>query len=67
MWMVVYISRDKEKIDKLLSALNKCDIMTMMRSAVVEGGGCSAYEILVPQTELDEAQDVIFDTELSES
>ena len=67
MWMVVYVSRDKSKIDKLLSVLGVRGIMTMMRPAVDDGGECCAYEILVPKTELDEAQDVIFDTELSGS
>ena len=42
MWMVVYVSRDKSKIDKLLSVLGVRGIMTMMRPAVDEGGECCA-------------------------
>lgn len=65
MWMVVYVSCDKAKADRLIGLLNDRDIMTMMRPAVDENGSCGAYEVLVPSTELSEAQDLIFDSELS--
>ncbi len=66
MWTVVYVSRNKDKIDKLIGVLDRSGIITMLRPADRDGsceGG--AYEILVPKTELDQAQDIIFDTELS--
>ncbi len=65
MWTVVYVSRNKEKVEKLVEILNTCDIMTMLRPASGEGCESGTYEILVPKTELETAQDIIFDTELS--
>ncbi len=66
MWTVVYVSQNKSKIDRLIAVLNSSSIITMLRLTGKNGSGeCGAYEILVPKTELDQAQDIIFDTELS--
>lgn len=66
MWTVVYLSQNKDKVDRLIKILNSSNIMTMLkvsREDNYESG--TAYEILVPQTELESAQDIIFDTEIS--
>ena len=66
MWTVVYLSQNKDKVDRLIKILNSSNIMTMLkvsREDDYESG--TAYEILVPQTELESAQDIIFDTEIS--
>ena len=65
MWTVVFVSQDKSKIDKILKLLEENKIMTMLKTSS-EGDFevDNTYEILVPQTELETAQDVIFDCEL---
>lgn len=65
MWTVVFMSQDKAKIDRILKLLEDKKIMTMLKTSTeddFETG--SAYEILVPQTEIETAQDIIFDSEL---
>ncbi|MBQ3125302.1 MAG: hypothetical protein IJC09_07785 [Clostridia bacterium] len=65
MWTVVFMSQDKAKVDKILKLLEDNKIMTMLKTSAeddFETG--SVYEILVPQTELETAQDIIFDSEL---
>lgn len=65
MWTVVFMSQDKAKTDRILKLLEDNKIMTMLKTSAeddFETG--SAYEILVPQTELETAQDIIFDSEL---
>lgn len=65
MWTVVFMSQDKAKVDRILKLLEDKKIMTMLKTSTeddFETG--SAYEILVPQTELETAQDIIFDSEL---
>ena len=65
MWTVVFVSQDKSKIDKILKLLEENKIMTMLKTSS-EGDFevDNTYEILVPQAELETAQDVIFDFEL---
>lgn len=65
MWTVVYMSRDKVKVDKILSLLDSKEIMTMLKSAGEDDFETEGvFEILVPGTELEIAQDIIFDSEL---
>ena len=66
MWTVVYLSQNKDKVDRLIEILNSSNIMTMLKVSREDNyESCTAYEILVPQTELESAQDIIFDTEIS--
>lgn len=66
MWTVVYLSQNKAKVDRLIEILNSSDIITMLKvSKEDDYDNGTAYEILVPQTELETAQDIIFDTEIS--
>lgn len=65
MWTVVYISQDRSKIDRVLALLDENKIMTMTKlSAEDNVDGVKTYEILVPQAELETAQDIIFDSEI---
>lgn len=65
MWTVVYVSQNKAKVDKILALLDENKIMTMLKASVEEDFDTgNAYEILVPQTELETAQDIIFDSEI---
>ncbi len=65
MWTVVYMSQDRSKVDKILALLDEHKIMTMQQTRGVESEDSGlVYEILVPQTELETAQDIIFDAEM---
>lgn len=64
MWTVVYMTQDKSKVDRILSLLDEHKIMTMQKTRGVESDESGlVYEILVPQTEIETAQDIIFDAE----
>ncbi len=65
MWTVVFMSQDRAKVDTILALLDENKIMTMQKSsgeASQESG--MVYEILVPNTELETAQDIIFDAQI---
>lgn len=66
MWTVVYMSQDKGKVDKILKLLEDGKIMTMLKSSKEEDDfdAGETFEILVPKTELECAQDIIIDSEL---
>ena len=60
MWMVVYISQTKEQAEKIRDLLEKANILVKIRSvnqSENEKFGC--YEIMVPESELDEAHGII--------
>ena len=66
MWTEVYMSQNKVKADAIAAALEAQNIMTMRRTTGEDDFMTSVtYIILVPQTELESAQDIIFETELS--
>lgn len=62
MWTVVYVSQTEKRARALteLLGLNKI-ISRVHNSGSGADGGC--YEVLVPQTELTLAQDLIFENE----
>lgn len=65
MWTVLYISQSLETAKKLSDALLKSGIEPKLRCARTEDeeqGEC--YEVLVPDTELRAAQDLIIENEL---
>lgn len=64
MWTVVFMSQDKSKVDKILKLLEDSEIITMLKTSNEDDFATSGvYEILVPQTELETAQEIIFDWE----
>lgn len=66
MWTEVYMSQNKVKADAIADALEAQKIMTMRRTTGEDDFSASVtYIILVPQTELESAQDIIFEIELS--
>ncbi len=65
MWTVIFESGNRKKIDKLIEILNENEIITMRRKSGEKDFDGDAYEILVPHTELEKAQDIICDTELN--
>lgn len=64
MWTVVYISHDKAKVDKILALLEDKKIITMTKKSEESDFDYFIYEILVPKTELETAQEIIIDSEI---
>lgn len=64
MWIVVYISQSAETSQKLIDALSLNGIISKLRRARGEEDKCGCYEVLVPNTELSAAQDLIIENEL---
>ena len=65
MWTVIYVSQSIETAKKLIDVLltNKV-ISKLRRTTNCNGNESSCYEVLVPSTELETAQDLIFENEL---
>ena len=63
MWTVVYVSQSLESSKKLVDILLMNRIISKLRRASGYGSE-GGYEILVPGTELEKAQDLIFENEL---
>ena len=65
MWTVIYVSQSIETAKKLIDVLltNKV-ISKLRRTNNCNGNESSGYEVLVPSTELETAQDLIFENEL---
>lgn len=65
MWTVIYISQSAETAQKLVDALYQNGIVSKLRRAGADGGeekGCC--EVLVPNTEMEAAQDLIIENGL---
>jgi len=54
MWQVVYLSQREEEVQRIIELLNSNKILTKMNKK-----SDSDIEILVPSTELSEAQELI--------
>ena len=63
MWTVIYVSQSIETAKKLILLTNKV-ISKLRRTNNCNGNESSCYEVLVPSTELETAQDLIFENEL---
>ena len=65
MWTVIYVSQSIETAKKLIDVLltNKV-ISKLRRTNNCNVNESSCYEVLVPSTELETAQDLIFENEL---
>ncbi|MGN0183202.1 MAG: hypothetical protein ACI4DP_12480 [Candidatus Ornithomonoglobus sp.] len=65
MWTVIFVSQDEEKTSRLVGILSENGIMTRRKVSREDDFGTeTAYEVLVPQTELETAHDIIFDSEI---
>lgn len=63
MWTVVYVSQDGTAVEKLVGILRESHILSRVRR-IGNNGERQGFEVLVPQTELNSAQDLIIDSEL---
>ena len=61
MWIVVYLSTNKVNAEKLVEVLSDNNIISRLRSVDREQ---DSFEVLVPQAELNQAQNLIIDSEL---
>lgn len=60
MWTVIYLAPDKQKAEEIKQHLQKEGFLVMLRSVgTQEFNELSAVEVLVPETEAQEAQDLI--------
>lgn len=64
MWTVVYVSQSMETSKKLIDALLTNNVISKLRRANSCDEQHECFEVLVPSTELEVAQDLIFDNEL---
>lgn len=66
MWTVVYMSQDRIKVNKMLAILESNEIISMVKASGEDDFDMGTmYEILVPKTELESAQELILDAELT--
>lgn len=60
MWTVVYIAPSRIIADSLQSVLNNEGVLVMLRNiGLPHVGDSSSVEILVPESEVDEAMEII--------
>ena len=59
MWTVVYISQNEDVAKEIKELLEASQILVMMRSVGNEEGDQKSFEILVPETELEQAHNII--------
>ncbi len=58
MWTIVYISQNMETVKEIKELLEASEILVMMRT-VSEEEGQGSFEILVPETEVEQAHNII--------
>ena len=64
MWTVIYVSQSPETAKKLADALNKNGIVSKVRQSGGDGESQGCCEVLVPDTEMEAAQDLIIENDL---
>ena len=61
MWLTLFVSHNEEQIKKLLSVLRANNIITKV---IRRKSDEIFYEVYVPQSEIEDAQNLIFEEEL---
>lgn len=59
MWTVVYVARNTQESDKIAKALSDNGVLVKLRQIGKKEGTKSVFEILVPQTEVEDASIVL--------
>ena len=62
MWTEVYFSQNEEKVKRLVQLLDDAQIISRVRGR--SDGKSKCFVVLVPRTELDEAQSLIVESDL---
>lgn len=63
MWIVVYLVKSREAMLGIRQMLEAEDILVMVRKKTTDDENQAFYDILVPQTEVEKAQDIIITNE----
>ncbi|MCX7715176.1 MAG: hypothetical protein N2171_05575 [Clostridia bacterium] len=66
MWTVIYMAQSKEIVEKLQALLESRGILVKVRPVNkkdIDDKDC-CYEVLVPESEVEQAHDIIIDAEL---
>lgn len=61
MWTVVYLSHSKDIADRLSKAFEENNLLVKMRPVSKNADSDGCYEILVPESEVEEAHAIIID------
>lgn len=64
MWTVIYVSQSPDTVKKLADALHENGIISKIRRAGEENGKQDCCEVLVPNTEMEAAQNLIIESDL---
>ena len=62
MWTEVYFSQNGDKVKRLVNSLSEARIISRVRGRGDGDGRC--YTVLVPRAELDEAQNIIVESDI---
>lgn len=63
MWTVVYVTQEDKTAQKLVEILRENSILSRVR-CIGRNSERQGFEVLVPQPEVNSAQDIIIDNEL---
>lgn len=65
MWTEVYFSQSEDKVQRLKEILDKAEIISRVRCFDEEGSPVrKCFKVLVPGTELNEAQELMVESDL---
>ncbi len=64
MWTLIYVSQSLETAEKLMHELKKNEVISRLRRGEADGNSMGCFEVLVPSTEMEQAQKLIFENEL---
>lgn len=63
MWTVIYITQNKDALDKLREAFEKNSIIVKVRE-VNQSDDNSVYEVLVPESEISQAHEILLSLQI---
>lgn len=64
MWTVIYMAQNKDAVDKLRRLLESYDIIVKIRPIDKSGEDDCCYEVLVPDSEVSQAHEILIDAQL---
>ena len=62
MWTVVYMAQNREMVTKLQQTLEKEGLLVKVRPVNKTSENDDYYEVLVPESEVEEAHNIIIET-----
>ena len=61
MWTVIFITQTKEMAETLKKLLHDAGLLVKVRSIGASGGQYGCYEILLPESEVEEGHSILID------